>query len=92
MKKGSGTADSECFLKFTVKVGQEYQRKFISFSVLKFEYYFKTLTVYCNNCLWLSVLYINKSKIVCGEDYIFRCLFPHYGNFFELKMCMYYHR
>ena len=28
---------------------------------------------------------------MCVEDYIFRCLFTHCCNFFELKLCMYCH-
>ena len=73
-----------------VKIGEEYKRKLILFSVLKFDHNFKTLPVYYNKCLWLSVLNIIKSKILCVEDYIFRCPFPHYCSSFEL--CIYCER
>ena len=67
MKKGSGIADSEGFLKL----------------------WSKTLPGYYNNCLWLSILYITKSKIVFVEDYTLGVFFPIVVNFFELKMCIY---
>ena len=38
MKKGSGIACSEGFLKFMARIREEYQIKFILFSLLNFDY------------------------------------------------------
>ena len=46
------------------KGSEEFESKLILFSILKFDHNFKTLPVYHGNCLWLSVLYTTKSKIM----------------------------
>ena len=43
------------FSEIMVKINEEYLRKLILFSALKFEYNFRALPACYNNCLWLSV-------------------------------------